>query len=352
VTISDVSAALGLTKGTVSRAMNGYPDISASTRNRVSRAAEKMGYQPLSQAQAIRTGRTRSIGLVLQFHDHDAQRPFLANFLTGVSHAASAESWTLTVSSADSDADTLRMIESQLNERKADGFILPRTMTDDPRIRLLREAGAPFVMYGRTLDPTDCAWFDVLGEEAMREAVTRLHDHGHRRIAFVNGGAQYNYSRLRQDGFIRGLADVGLDPDPALIRSNAVRTEDGVAAALDLLRMPEPPTAFVFATDMAALGLYQAAQSFGLTVGRELSLISYDGVPEGAYASPPLTTFSVDTRFAGERLAILLIRRIRGEPVETLRETASATLMKRGSDGPCTLTSQELANVIAVRSTR
>jgi len=74
VTISDVSEALGLTKSTVSRALNGYADISESTRLRVRRAADKMGYRPLSHAQAIRTGRTKSLGLVIQMADHDAQR--------------------------------------------------------------------------------------------------------------------------------------------------------------------------------------------------------------------------------------------------------------------------------------
>ena len=80
---------LGLAKGTVSRALNGYPDISESTRQRVKHAAEVMGYSPLSHAQAIRTGVVRSIGLVLQTSEHDGHRPFLASFLAGISEAAS-----------------------------------------------------------------------------------------------------------------------------------------------------------------------------------------------------------------------------------------------------------------------
>ena len=107
VTISDVASALGLTKSTVSRAMNGYTDISEATQLRVKRMAEKMNYHPLSHAQAIKTGRTRSLGLVLQLSDHDAQRPFLAEFLAGLSAGASSESWTLTVAAADSHDDMI-----------------------------------------------------------------------------------------------------------------------------------------------------------------------------------------------------------------------------------------------------
>ena len=350
VTISDVSDALGLTKGTVSRALNGYPDISDSTRNRVKRVSEKMGYQPLSHAQAIKTGRTRSLGLVLQFGDHDSHRPFLAEFLSGISHGASRENWTVTVATADSDGDTLNTVLRLLNERKADGFILPRTMTDDPRVHLLRDAAAPFVLYGRTQDATDCAWFDILGEEAMRQAVLRLVKQGHKRIAFVNGGSEYYYSVLRLQGMLQGLKEAGIAPDPDLIATDAVRPEDGAAATRKMLRLTNPPTAFVFAVDMAALGLYRVAADLGLVVGRDLSVIAYDGVPEGAFATPPLTTFSVDSRQAGERLAALLIRRVRGEPVQDLRETAKATLVERGSDGPPTLTSNQLARAVSAHS--
>jgi len=350
VTISDVSSTLGLTKGTVSRALNGYSDISETTRNKVVKTAERMGYQPLSHAQAIRTGRTRSLGLVLQFNDHDSQRPFLAGFLSGISHAASAANWTLTVATADSDAGTLETTARLLREQKADGFILPRTMIDDPRIDLLRQAGAPFVLYGRTQDTTDCAWFDILGEHAMRDAVLRLADLGHERIAFVNGGDAYNYSFLRLQGIRDGLQLAGLEFDPDLIKTNAVRTGEGATAATELLRLQHPPTAFIFATDMAALGLYDVARHYGLEIGRDLSLISYDGVPEGSFANPPLTTFSVDTRQAGERLASLLIRRIRGEDVQTLRETASAKLVERGSDGPVNMTSQQLRQHLAAQN--
>ncbi len=349
VTIADVAEALGLTKGTVSRALNDYPDISESTRRRVARQAERMGYRPLSHAQAIRTGRTRSLGLVLQTNVHDAQRPFLAEFLAGVTQAAGIHDWSLTVASAQSQAEMLATLERLAREHKADGFILPRTMTDDCRIRLLRELNVPFVLFGRTGDATGCAWFDILGEAAMRDAVLRLAAFGHRRIAFVNGGAGFNYAVLREQGYLEGLERAGLAHDPALMRADAVTPPDGRSATAALLALPEPPTAIVFAVDMAALGAYPAAAALGLSIGRELSVIGYDGVPEGAYATPPLTTFDVDSRRAGERLAHLLIARIRGADPKTLRELEKARLLARASDGPPAVTSEDLARIVRAR---
>lgn len=343
VTISNVADALGLTKGTVSRALNGYPDISDGTRQRVRRQAEVMGYRPLAHAQAIRTGRTRAIGLVLQTDVADSQRPFLSDFLAGVTTAASRESWTLTVATSGGGDAMMTTLNRLVEEHKADGFILPRSFYRDPRVELLRRLDVPFVLFGRVENPEGCAWFDILGEEAMRKAVHRLADYGHSRIAFVNGELQFTYSHLRAEGFQRGMSERDLVIDPDLMLENATTVEAGAEATTTLLSRPNPPTAIVFAVDMSALGAYGSAARAGLSIGSDLSLISYDGIPEGAWARPPLTTFRVDSRNAGERLAQLLIRRIRGANPEELRETALAQLQEGGSDGPPILTCAEIA---------
>ncbi|MEM9971443.1 MAG: substrate-binding domain-containing protein [Pseudomonadota bacterium] len=343
MTISHLADALGLTKGTVSRALNGYPDISDSTRQRVRRQADVMGYRPLAQAQAIRTGRTRTLGLVLQTDVADSQRPFLSDFLAGVTTAASRENWTLTVATSEGGPQMLSTLSRLVDEQKADGFILPRSFYNDERVALLRSRGVPFVLFGRVADPTGCAWFDILGEDAMRDAVHRLTQHGHRRIGFINGGLEYTYSHLRVDGFRRGMEERGLAADPDIMLDGATTIEQGAAAARRILNHATPPTAIVCAVDMAALGVYRAAMEAGLAIGSDLSVIAYDGVPEGTWASPPLTTFKVDSREAGGRLADLLIRRIRGGAPEDLRETACARLQAGGSDGPPTLTSADIA---------
>ncbi|MGC3937354.1 LacI family DNA-binding transcriptional regulator [Roseobacter sp. EG26] len=350
VTISDVSEALGLTKSTVSRAMNDYPDISEGTRLRVRRMAEKMGYHPLSHAQAIRTGLTKSLGLIIQMTDHDAHRPFLAEFLAGLSQGASAEGWTLTIAASNETNPTEAVFNDMIRNRKADGFILPRTMVVDPRVTLLRNAGVPFVLFGRSPNPADCAWFDVLGEDAMFDAVTHLAKLGHRRIGFINGGMQYTYGALRRDGYLNGMQAAGLKPAVAHMREGAVTQSTGAAHAREILRTSNPPTAIVCAVDKAALGVYTAASECGLEVGKDLSVISYDGIPEGAHAAPPLSTYAVDFTESGQRLSALLIRRIKGEDPEVLRETVKATFLDRGSSGPPCLNSIELAQRVSSAS--
>ncbi|MEX3016346.1 LacI family DNA-binding transcriptional regulator [Gymnodinialimonas hymeniacidonis] len=332
VTINDLAEALGLAKGTVSRALNGYPDIAESTRARVTRTAERMGYRPLAQAQAIRTGRVRSLGLVLNTGNADLHRPFLTDFLDGISRAASEESWTLTVSTATGVDDEVTSMGRLIDERKADGFILPRAMYDDPRVALCKARGVPFILYGRTGDPEGCAWYDISGEDAMRLAVLRLAGFGHKRIGFINGSRDYTYAHLRYDGFLSGMEEAGLVADPATIAEGVLDIAAGEAAGRKILSADMPPTAVVCALDLAALGLYRAAESMGRQVGRDLAVIAYDGIPDSAVANPPLTTFSVDNKAAGQRLARLLIARIRGIDLTHLRELAPAHLIARQSD--------------------
>lgn len=334
VTIADLASHLNLTKGTVSRALNGYQDIAEATRLRVRKAAEQLNYRPLSHAQAIRTGRVRSIGLVLQVNEHDGHRPFVAEFLAGLSAAASRADWTMTVATAESDEDTLRLLDRLSGERKADGFILPRTKVDDPRIAFLKAHDIPFILYGRTGDPDGCAWFDIESELATQDAVARLAALGHRRIGFVPGGEGYMYARLRLEGYRKGLEMAGLPYDEVLITTPAVTRDQGAHAAACLTGLCEPATAIVYSVDRAALGAYRHAQEQGLQIGRDLSLISYDGIPEGTLLNPPLSTYQVDTRRAGERLAEMLIARIRGAAAEECRALASARFLDRGSHGP------------------
>ena len=115
--------------------------------------------------------------------------------------------------------------------------------------------------------------------------------------------------------------------------------------AVDLPGHDGPPTS-------SMEDCYRAVAEAGLEVGRDVSVIAYDGIPEGAYATPQLTTFEVDSREAGARLAHLLIRRIRGEAPEDLRETAHARLRLRASDGPPSMTSEELRERLSRATTR
>jgi len=354
VTIVDVADRLGLTKGTVSRALNNYADISEDTRRRVSKAAQEMGYVPLASAQSIKTGRSRALGLVLEIDAHDQHSPFLTDFIAGITQAASHEGWTLTIAAARYGKDLRDTVERLRTAGKADGFIVQRTRVHDDRIEYMADRGIPFILYGRTrygeADQGGHSWFDISGERAMSQAYERLAGLGHQRIAFVGFDESYNFTRLRYEGFLAGCAAAGHAPDPELCCLGVRNGIEGEAATLKLMQLAEPPTAIVFATDEAAFGGYEAAARLGLRIGEDLSMISYDGVPRGRFLNPTLSSYHVDNHLAGETLARLLIRQLRGEPASALTQIADAVLFEGGSHGPPRKTSQELARSLAGKS--
>ena len=210
-----------------------------------------------------------------------------------------------------------------VRDRKADGFILPRTLPIDPRIALLRRLDVPFVLFGRTADAEGCAWHDYLGEAAMSGAVARLAAMGHRRIGFVNGGAVYYYSVLRRQGFLDGMAAEALPVAPELMLEDAATREKGRAAAVTLLRRPEPPTAWSAPSMRRRWALYDAAAALGLTAGQEVSVISYDGLPEGAWRRRRCRPIRWIAATPARGWPTLLIRRIRGERARGAARDAS-----------------------------
>ncbi|AJE48885.1 LacI family transcriptional regulator [Celeribacter indicus] len=348
VTISDLSQALSLTKGTISRALNGYPDISEATRIRVIRAAQAMGYRPLSHAQAIRTGRSQSLALVIHLAEPDAYRPFLAEFLAGLTQAASAEGWTITIATADTEADSLRLMRDLVQERKADGFILPRVHRDDPRIAALAALDTPFICYGRPKDAERMSFFDIDSEAAMSEAVGKLAALGHRRIGYIGSAQSYAFSHHRHAGYRAGLALAGMDPAPELVEA-AVSREESVAAAAALLRLARPPTAILCATDVLASGVYDAAAAAGLEIGADLSVIGYDNAPEAQAMWPRLATFAVDNRAAGAALGRMLIARITEPEHPPSQMILPAEFRPGGSIGQPARTPEQLAQHLARR---
>ncbi len=346
VKIQDLATHLNLTKGTVSRALNNYPDIARQTRERVVKAAKQMGYRPSSHAQAIRTGLVKSIGLVLNVEGLNVHKPFLSEFLNGISRRLGEEDWTLVVATAHSDEHNIEVHSRLIAEQKVDGFILPRTKINDARVTLLKNKQVPFVLYGRIADTTDCAWFDIAGENAMVQAVERLVKFNHQHIAYIGGNADNNFEKLRREGYLKGLEKSAIKADDNLIIEGAMSKEQGFRAARKLLTSANPPSAIICALDRAALGAYRAVESLGLFIGRDISIIGYDGMPEGAYATPALTTFAVDVQQSGNRLADIILQVILGADENNFCELVDANLIERQSDGPCTKSPNEISAIV------
>ena len=336
--LRELSERLNLSQTTVSRALNGYPEVNAKTRARVHAAATKYNYAPNMRARTLATGRSMSIGHVIPLsRQEDIVNIVFADFIAGAGAVYGEHGYHLALSIVKDDEELSAY--SRIAERGAvDGVIVQSPTSDDKRITYLSQLEIPFVVHGRASDVNaPYAWVDVNNRRAIETATTHLTDLGHRRIAFLNGFAHMDFAIRRQAGYVEALEKAGITPDEMLMRSGEMSEPNGYAAAMSLLRRDNAPTAFVASSIVLALGIKRAASQLGLMLGRDLSVVCFDddiSYLPNAGDVPFFTAVKSSVRAAGARCAELLIDQINTPDAPLPGELWEAELIVGSSTGP------------------
>ncbi|QFY60696.1 LacI family transcriptional regulator [Rhizobium grahamii] len=330
--LKDFAKHVGLSPTTVSRALSGYPEVSEVTRARVTEEAARLGYRPNVNAVRLKTGRAGAIGVVMgragEFH--------FAEFMAGMAERLVAEETDILVipmSDPDQD-DEMELYRRLVESRRVDAIIVHSPKPSDPRIALLHELSMPFLVHGRSDIDVPHAWLDIDNEGAIRRATSHLIDLGHRRIAMINGRPGATYAIHRDNGFRGALQSGGIEPDPQLLASGNFTDELGFRFARSFLEQPNPPTAIVAGSMMTALGVYRAARSLGLQVGRDVSVIAHDDVFPYLTAdnmAPSLSATRSSMRAAGTRCADLVLQLLAGRSLTEIHELWPVELILRES---------------------
>lgn len=325
---------LSLTQGTVSRALNEYPDISKSTRKRVREAANALGYAPNPTARRLATGVAEVIAYVMPERHDDMSGSFIAPLLQGIGDSLSARGWDLLVTQSTKLEDEIATLRRLTSSQQISGVILSRPHKRDARIDFLRAAKFPFVVHGRSEECSDYAWYDVDNKAAFADAVSRLVALGHQRIGLIGGPLHFNFAQMRADGYADALVQHGIDYDPALVCTAALSEEGGETASHSLLDLEQPVTALLCTTDTQAFGALSALRSRGLAPGQDVSLIGYDGLTIGRHTNPPLTTMAQPQADSGKRLGEMLLGIIDGGDPTQFQELHAAEFLHRETLGP------------------
>jgi LacI family transcriptional regulator len=335
--LKELSKALELSQTTVSRALNGYPEVSATTRQRVEEMARKLGYAPNQQARRLATGRSMSIGHVIPRTLHEMMNPVFMEFIAGAGEAYSRHGYDMIISVVEDQKveDAYREIASK---KKADAVMVHGPRINDMRPKLLKELGLPFLVHGRVpgMEQTT-SWIDVNNRRAFERSTNLLLDLGHRKIALLNGLEDMDFAARRRSGFETAFANKGLTADPALMRAADMTEPFGADSALEMLRSASPPTAFVVSSMITAIGVARAIGFCGLRIGEDVSVITHDDalsfLPNSGDV-PIFTCTRSSVRHAGSRAAQLLIENILPSPDVLVSEHLEAELIIGQSTGP------------------
>ncbi|WIV52009.1 substrate-binding domain-containing protein [Marivivens sp. LCG002] len=337
--LKQLSDMLGLSPTTVSRALNGYPEVSEDTRERVRLAAQKYDYKPHARAQSLATGRAFAIGHVIPISTHQfVVNPIFGDFIAGAGETYAANGYE-TVLSMVSDDDELSAYRQIKARGSVDGVVVHGAKSQDPRFDLLREIGLPFVAHGRSSGETEpYAWVDVNNQGAFERATAFLLDLGHRKIGLLNGPESMDFALRRRNGFEAAHAARGITPLASLMASQEMTETYGYREASRMLASDTPPTAFVVSSLISALGVRRAIERLGLRMGRDVSVVTYDDalsyLPNGDDV-PVFTATRSSVREAGRIAGQILIDLINNPGAPPKTRLLEAELMVGQSTGPC-----------------
>ena len=338
VTLKQLAASLGLSPTTVSRALNGFPEVNAATRKRVEQAAALANYHPNTRAKSLATGRAQAIGHVIPVStSHEIVNPVFADFIAGAGevYARNGYEMILRVVPADGEARAYRDLMAR---GSVDGVILHGPRTDDGRVAMLAELGLPFLVHGRTSGVSaPYSWLDINNQRSFHRATEFLCDFGHRRIALVNGLEEMDFAMRRRKGYLGALAAAGITPDPMLMRQAEMTEPYGYRAAQEMIQLPDPPTAFLASSMIVAYGILRGLSDMGLKLGRDISVITHDD--ELSYLPndgdvPLFTATRSSVREAGRRAARMLLRLVAEPECGPLTELMETSLVLGASTGP------------------
>jgi LacI family transcriptional regulator len=334
VTIKDVARKLNLSIYTVSRALNGYDDVAETTRQKVIEMAHEMGYSPSRAARNLRLKRADAIGYILPVGGGHFTDAFFGEFIAGLGDETTAHNFDLLVSTAQPDSPTEkeiyhRWVESHL----VDGIILTRMRQQDWRAKYLFENDFPFIVNGHTLLETEYPYLEYDARTGFSNLVRHLVERGYSRIAYIGAPAMYSLQIDRFRGYQDGLAAAGISFDESLVTEGDFTFTGGYQAALQLLDLPQSPTAIMCVNDMTAIGTMRAAHERGFEVGRDLAITGYDGTEASEHTQPPLTTLKAPVYESARRLSAMLFALLAGEQIANLQLTNQTELIVRGSTG-------------------
>ena len=336
--LKTLSEHLGLSQTTVSRALNGYPEVNEKTRKRVLEAAQELNYSPNARAKGLATGRAMAIGHVIaRSTKHEMVNPVFGDYTAGAGESYSAAGYDMLISLVD-DENEERFYRAMKSKGNVDGIIVHGPRMEDPRIDLLSDLGMPFLCHGRASGVArDYAWLDVNNTRAFQRATEFLLDLGHRRIALLNGLETLEFAHRRKQGFLNALQDRGMTSDPALMRTGEMTEIYGYRETRALLAAGTRPTAILTASMITAMGVRRALWDEGLTMGRDISVITFDddlSYLKNGQDVPIFTATRSSVREAGRLSAQMLLDMI-NDPERTLRtHLMEADLIIGQSTGP------------------
>jgi LacI family transcriptional regulator len=329
-TINDIAKRVGLSKASVSRALNGKEDVDPQTRKRVLELATQMGYVPSASARALSNGRSNCLGLLVP----TLTWPWILEVLRGVAEEIERSGYSLILYTTTDGEDSERAFMSQVVPAGAvDGLalVIPYGMLE--YIERLAKGGLPVVVVDDRGHYPDLPTVATTNIEGGRSATRHLIEQGRRRIAMLNGPHDFGCNRDRLEGYKSTLEEAGLEVDLRRIVDSDFKEEGGAAAMATLLAADPRLDAVFAANDVMAFGAMRTLRKMGRRVPDDVAVVGFDDIPASAMTHPPLTTVRQPLYEMGRAAAVMVMAAVRGESIAKRVELPTTLVVRDSSRG-------------------
>jgi len=332
--LKSLAIALGMSKTTVSRALNGYPEVNSRTREIVLAAAKKVGYRPNPLARSLAVGRSNVLGMIYPLLPGDLGDSLFLSLVNGMSGAVEAAKMSLIIAPV-SQTNELASYETLVLGRQVDGLVVCRTQVRDERIAYLTRVGFPFVAQGRTRVDAPYAYFDYDNDTGIDLALTFLLAHGHQRIALLSAPLDLHFALERKESFMRGMTQAGLLPDSRYMLDNTFDRRSGYQAMQQLLACSPRPSAVIVDNHLSGMGAVRALMDAGIEIGKEISVIVWGSLEDSLIGINVTTIDQPDLPRAGAKMVEMLQALLAGTPPVQLQEIWQPVLLPGATVGRC-----------------
>jgi DNA-binding LacI/PurR family transcriptional regulator len=326
--LDEVAAHAGVGRGTVSRVINGSPQVSPEARAAVRRAIDELGYVPNRAARALVTRRTESVALVVsESEERLFGEPFFAGIVRGISSELAETQLQLWLAMAQSSAER-KLIEPHLTDQHVDGVMLLSLHDDDPLPGVLAKRGLPTVLGGRparmlTEQFDGVSFVDNDNEGGAQAAVRYLLEQGRRKVAVIAGPQDMGVGMARLRGYREALRRAHSDNgrsgtgNEKLVAYGDFSEASGAAAMERLLFFTPDLDAVFAASDLMAAGALRALHALGRRVPADVAVVGFEDSAVARQTQPPLTTVHQAVEGMGREMARLLLARMGGGPAQS-----------------------------------
>ncbi|TVQ38029.1 MAG: LacI family transcriptional regulator [Spirochaetaceae bacterium] len=332
VTIKFIAQKAGMSFSTVAKALQDDPAITHKTRERIKGIARQYNYRPNILAKALRSRRTRTIGVIL----NDLQSPFYSEIYKAIGDVLNTKGYTMLLADSSYDEAREKRNISTMISQGVEGIIISSVSEDSRNIRLLLEEQVKTVFIDSQPAEAGASYVYVDHQHAARMGSEYLVSRGHQKILLLNGPQHLPSSRRFREGYLATLNTRGLPAPERLIKHNPISIED-TCSQLDLIQHgqdsagPEDFTAMLALSDVIAMGVYESAMRHGFSIPGTYSVVGYDNILATRYLKPALTTIHQPKEQTGRISISLLMEQIETNANTPIQVVLDPQLIERDS---------------------